>query len=57
MFMQIVNLLSKQDLKHFSKIDIPGFAGTSFSFLFYPWRETKLGSLQGKTKYEIKVYV
>ena len=29
-FMYIVNLLSKQDLKHFSKIDILGFAAIVF---------------------------
>ena len=29
-FLYIVNLLSKQDLKHFSKSDLPGFAGGAF---------------------------
>ena len=33
-FMYIVNLLSKQDFKHFSKIDILGFAAIVFEKVY-----------------------
>ena len=35
-YVSYLSSLSKQDLKHFSKIDLLGFAGTYFSSIFAP---------------------
>ena len=53
---EIYNLaVSKRDLKHFSKSDLPGFAGTYFSWIFAPggrlsYEAYKVNSFLSKSK-------